>query len=366
MQNQFGQPGFPPQFPGHLPGPVPAPCDPPRPFSMQRWEGNRRRGPAGIIETNRSRFEEQLRKTRLCKWHQAGRCTWGAQCRFAHGLGELRQRPDLSRTSLCPDLQNCRNPFCTFAHSKDALRTTNFFVKTKVCHDWLAGRCYRPRCKWAHHLDDMQEDVNTDGQHEPHTGDTQQQHIDTSASAHERPGVSVLDSTPVFHPLPLPLPIPSTPFPHPAPPDLPGPSAPPSRHPSIAIAPTSGPPVATMGVVLYNSPAPSPARAPGVLTLAEVGDHVGQVDVPGPLLPYRAVSLPEMRCGGRRGGHGRAGRGLSSEAAMGAKAGGGGGGGHPDGTSSSPATPISVLEQIRSLVLDDRELKAAAPQNYED
>lgn len=46
----------------------------------------------------------QYRKTQLCQYWLKGVCKNGSKCGFAHGHTELRDRPDLSKTSWCPEL----------------------------------------------------------------------------------------------------------------------------------------------------------------------------------------------------------------------------------------------------------------------
>jgi len=97
-------------------------------------------------------YHEQFRKTRLCRWYEQGRCDF-PNCRFAHGIHELRQRPSLRCTSICPALTRwgaCTNPQCEFAHSKSELRATPIFDRTVPCREWLSGHCENPNCRWRH------------------------------------------------------------------------------------------------------------------------------------------------------------------------------------------------------------------------
>lgn len=66
-----------------------------------------------------------LRKTKLCKFALIGQCQRGERCVFAHSRGELRAKPDLSRTKLCPKLFStgeCTDTECRFAHELGELR----------------------------------------------------------------------------------------------------------------------------------------------------------------------------------------------------------------------------------------------------
>eukprot|EP00930_Biecheleria_cincta_P019469 TRINITY_DN1484_c0_g4_i1.p1 TRINITY_DN1484_c0_g4~~TRINITY_DN1484_c0_g4_i1.p1 ORF type:complete len:243 (-),score=50.21 TRINITY_DN1484_c0_g4_i1:503-1231(-) len=65
-------------------------------------------------------------KTKMCKFHQAGKCAKGLQCAWAHDASELNAAPDLRRTKLCKELINngeCTNANCNFAHNKEQFRT---------------------------------------------------------------------------------------------------------------------------------------------------------------------------------------------------------------------------------------------------
>jgi len=65
-------------------------------------------------------------RTRECKFHQAGRCSFGDECRFAHGTSQLRQQPDLYKSELCTHFTftgSCdRGEACRFAHFGKELR----------------------------------------------------------------------------------------------------------------------------------------------------------------------------------------------------------------------------------------------------
>mmetsp|Transcript_72439 Transcript_72439/g.212275 ORF Transcript_72439/g.212275 Transcript_72439/m.212275 type:complete len:413 (+) Transcript_72439:69-1307(+) len=72
-----------------------------------------------------SKLLSLCKKTQLCKFHQISACTKGQRCSFAHGDGELLDKPDLSSTKLCPQIISsgtCNDDKCQFAHSKNQLR----------------------------------------------------------------------------------------------------------------------------------------------------------------------------------------------------------------------------------------------------
>eukprot|EP00929_Paragymnodinium_shiwhaense_P004231 TRINITY_DN10500_c0_g1_i1.p1 TRINITY_DN10500_c0_g1~~TRINITY_DN10500_c0_g1_i1.p1 ORF type:complete len:523 (-),score=77.46 TRINITY_DN10500_c0_g1_i1:282-1850(-) len=102
----------------------------------------------------KAKHVRQLLKTEMCKFFLAGRCGKGSKCAFAHGLTEIREKPDLNRTSMCRTfLQSgcCDDPTCSFAHMESELRTTSSFFKTKLCKFAVSGRCkHGDECRFAH------------------------------------------------------------------------------------------------------------------------------------------------------------------------------------------------------------------------
>lgn len=87
------------------------------------------------------KFRMQFSKTRMCSFYKEGRCNRGTLCVFAHQEEELRQRPDLNKTALCPLKETCTDPECKYAHCLSELRCTDEFVKTNLCRYHLAGKC---------------------------------------------------------------------------------------------------------------------------------------------------------------------------------------------------------------------------------
>jgi len=106
------------------------------------------------------RYEGQFLKTRQCSFFEKGKCTRGKACKFAHGNGDVRQAPDLNRTSLCKTLAttgSCDDPNCSFAHSVDELRATSKFYKTRLCKWFEQGRCSAgDQCRHAHGQQELQ------------------------------------------------------------------------------------------------------------------------------------------------------------------------------------------------------------------
>jgi len=94
-------------------------------------------------------------KTSLCQYWLKNCCARGDKCTFAHGEHELKNKPDLSKTSWCKTfLKKGSCPAgqkCNFAHSADELRQTTSFQRTKVCTFFPSGQCrHGPACRFLH------------------------------------------------------------------------------------------------------------------------------------------------------------------------------------------------------------------------
>jgi len=97
----------------------------------------------------------QLYKTRLCYYFAQGKCSWGASCHHAHSLAELKPKPNLTKTSLCPLLETCNRVGCSYAHSRDELRSTDSFAKTKVCFGSCENCRFGGNCRYAHSVNEL-------------------------------------------------------------------------------------------------------------------------------------------------------------------------------------------------------------------
>jgi len=81
---------------------------------------------------------DQFRKTKLCRFHESGRCRYAETCPFAHSLDELEEQPDLKKTSICKSWQQgccmLSPEQCPFAHGKEDLKkkTTQLVKKKKA------------------------------------------------------------------------------------------------------------------------------------------------------------------------------------------------------------------------------------------
>jgi len=125
------------------------------------------KGQSGQTHSNKRgmgpKMSTQFSKTEMCKFNLLGVCNKGVQCGFAHTTNELKSRPDLSRTKFCRvflETGQCPNyETCTFAHSRDELRVTDFH-KTKFCKFWQLGQCnLGDKCRFAHSADELKEDA---------------------------------------------------------------------------------------------------------------------------------------------------------------------------------------------------------------
>mmetsp|Transcript_16578 Transcript_16578/g.31319 ORF Transcript_16578/g.31319 Transcript_16578/m.31319 type:complete len:288 (+) Transcript_16578:64-927(+) len=94
---------------------------------------------APLTKEKQTLFVGQFRKTKMCRFHETGRCRYGDQCPFAHDPSELEELPDLRKTSICKNWQQGCCAFsaeqCSFAHGKEELRKTPPFGRKKFPQD---------------------------------------------------------------------------------------------------------------------------------------------------------------------------------------------------------------------------------------
>ena len=84
----------------------------------------------------------------MSKRLQSGHCT-DALCLAVRTNAFLK-------TKMCPKLDSCPlGKNCSFAHSERELRPLPEFKKTAICYNYRRGRCFDPRCKFAHGEDEM-------------------------------------------------------------------------------------------------------------------------------------------------------------------------------------------------------------------
>eukprot|EP00397_Hematodinium_sp_SG-2012_P036883 GEMP01039874.1.p1 GENE.GEMP01039874.1~~GEMP01039874.1.p1 ORF type:complete len:362 (+),score=56.16 GEMP01039874.1:119-1204(+) len=96
-----------------------------------------------------AKFQKQFFKTSMCAKFKVGQCNRGHFCKFAHSEEDVRTRPCLDKTKMCPKLQACVYRNCRFAHTRDELSATTNFAKTKMCH--FGEKCMNgSSCRYAH------------------------------------------------------------------------------------------------------------------------------------------------------------------------------------------------------------------------
>ena len=84
----------------------------------------------------------------MSKRLQSGHCT-DALCLAVRTNAFLK-------TKMGPKLELCTlGKNCSFAHSDKELRPLPEFKKTAICYNFRRGRCFDPRCKFAHGEEDM-------------------------------------------------------------------------------------------------------------------------------------------------------------------------------------------------------------------
>lgn len=95
----------------------------------------------------------------MCKFFLQGQCDHGGACSYAHSPDEIRNKPDLTNTSMCKMFAregHCTLPDCRFAHSEAQLRATSGFFKMKMCGFAQSGRCKNgDNCRFAHSPDEL-------------------------------------------------------------------------------------------------------------------------------------------------------------------------------------------------------------------
>jgi hypothetical protein len=111
-------------------------------------------------------IRKQFRKTKLCSYYLAGRCTFGSQCFYAHNPEDVHDAPDLKKTKLCiawPDGKCAKRADCGFAHGAKELRSTVAVYKTVQCQWYSTGHCsLGSSCRYAHGDQEDRSKLTTD------------------------------------------------------------------------------------------------------------------------------------------------------------------------------------------------------------
>jgi len=103
----------------------------------------------------------QFYRTEMCRFQdEFGKCTRGNKCKYAHHVSELREIPNLVKTSYCKEWllnSSCNDENCRFAHSIRELHATNTFYRTKPCLFFKRGKCLSgENCRFSHEMQDPQ------------------------------------------------------------------------------------------------------------------------------------------------------------------------------------------------------------------
>lgn len=84
---------------------------------------------------------------------------------FSHSYEQLRDRPNLTKTKLCPDCEEggeCRDVgTCPYAHDLSELRATPMLFRTVICSWWKKGQCeFGDSCRFAHGEEQLRESTS--------------------------------------------------------------------------------------------------------------------------------------------------------------------------------------------------------------
>ena len=95
---------------------------------------------------------KHLLKTKVCSLFLNGRCHYGSdRCYYAHSVDELREQPQLERTSLCPAFKKGKchgGDNCRYAHSVEEMTHS---AKRVMCLWHQNGHCsHGVSCRFAH------------------------------------------------------------------------------------------------------------------------------------------------------------------------------------------------------------------------
>jgi hypothetical protein len=116
----------------------------PAPYEQAVSRAPKVKPPRVAKEMSLKEANPQFHKTKMCMFYQKNRCAMGDQCVFAHHKQELSDQPDLLKTKLCYNFLRgrCENNPCNYAHGNNELRNGDSRNKTKVYH---GGRVEKKR-----------------------------------------------------------------------------------------------------------------------------------------------------------------------------------------------------------------------------
>jgi len=121
--------------------------------ALQRGEGSQPPQETSDQEKYAPQIREQFHKTKLCFFHKRNMCALGLDCPFAHSRLELQHLPNLTKTKLCYNFLRgrCTDENCKHAHGYQELRATEIVYKTEMCQWWITGNCKAGMtCRYAH------------------------------------------------------------------------------------------------------------------------------------------------------------------------------------------------------------------------
>jgi hypothetical protein len=94
---------------------------------------------------------KHLLKTKICSLFLNGKCHYGSErCFYAHCVEELREQPNLVKTSLCPEFKrgHCLRDDCKYAHSVEEMSVA---AKQVTCLWYRNGHCSHGNgCRYYH------------------------------------------------------------------------------------------------------------------------------------------------------------------------------------------------------------------------
>jgi hypothetical protein len=100
----------------------------------------------------------QFLKTKMCGYFKKNMCRFGASCPFAHSKEEMQEAPNLAKTRLCCNFLRgrCKDTACKYAHGYRELRSTDRFYKTEMCRWFSLGTCRAgAQCRYAHSREEL-------------------------------------------------------------------------------------------------------------------------------------------------------------------------------------------------------------------
>ena len=108
--------------------------------------------PPSISTTSSVDVGKILVRTKMCSLFLSGKCHYGAdRCFYAHSPAELREKPQLAKTSLCPSFKRgcCRRGGnCTYAHDVSEMTASSKSVR---CLWYANGHCsHGSSCRFLH------------------------------------------------------------------------------------------------------------------------------------------------------------------------------------------------------------------------